>query len=101
MRRGWAGAAWQDPPAAWRTYAGHYRCHNPWLSNLRVVLRRDRLLLVTPAGEEKVLVPLAGGLFRVGEDERLPERLRFDTPVGGQALRANLTGCDYYRTFTL
>ncbi len=101
VRRGWASTARQDPPAAWRAYAGHYRCHNPWLGNFRVVLRRDRLLLALHAGEEKLLVPLAEGLFRVGEDERLPERLRFDTPVGGQALRANLTGCDYYRTFTL
>jgi D-alanyl-D-alanine carboxypeptidase len=100
VRQGREDAPWQEPPAAWHAYPGHYRCHNPWLGNFRVVLRRDRLLLALPWGEERGLVPLAEGLFRVGEDERLPERLRFDTVVGGQALRANLAGCDYYRTFT-
>lgn len=99
-RQGWAAAGGQNPPDAWRAYAGHYRCHNPWLGNFRVILRRDRLWLVLPSGEETALVPLADGAFRIGEDERLPERLRFDTVVGGQALRANLAGCDYYRTFT-
>jgi len=64
-----------EPPAAWRAYAGHYRCHNPWLGNFRVILRRDRLLLALPWGEEQVLVPLSDCLFRVGEDDRLPERL--------------------------
>lgn len=100
VRQGCAGEAAPEPPAAWRAYTGHYRCHNPWLPNFRVILRRDRLLLALPWGEEQALVPLAEGLFRVGDDERLPERLRFDTVLGGQARRANLAGCDYYRTFT-
>jgi D-alanyl-D-alanine carboxypeptidase len=99
-RQGCPAVPVAEPPVAWQGYAGHYRCHNPWLGNFRVILRRDRLLLVLPSGEETGLVPLAEGLFRVGEDERLPERLHFDTVVGGQALRANLAGCDYYRTFT-
>lgn len=100
VRQGCAGEAAPEPPAAWRAYTGHYRCHNPWLPNFRVILRRDRLLLALPWGEEQALVPLAEGLFRVGDDERLPERLGFDTVLGGQARRANLAGCDYYRTFT-
>ncbi len=100
LRHGWAGTPGGEPPAAWRAYTGHYRCHNPWLGNFRVILRRHRLLLALPWGEERDLVPLAEGLFRVGEDERLPERLRFDTVLGGRARRANLAGCDYYRTFT-
>ncbi|NLF12485.1 MAG: beta-lactamase family protein [Anaerolineaceae bacterium] len=100
VRPGCAGEAAPEPPAAWRAYTGHYRCHNPWLGNFRVVLRRDRLILALPWGEEQPLVPLAEAVFRVGDDERLPERLRFDTVLGGRARRANLAGCDYYRTFT-
>ena len=100
VRPGCAGEAAPEPPAAWRAYTGHYRCHNPWLGNFRVVLRRDRLILALPWGEEQPLVPLAEALFRVGDDERLPERLCFDTVLGGRARRANLAGCDYYRTFT-
>ncbi len=100
VRQECAGEAAPEPPAAWRAYTGHYRCHNPWLPNFRVVLRRDRLILALPWGEEQALVPLAEGQFRVGDDERLPERLCFDTVLGGRARRANLAGCDYYRTFT-
>ena len=44
-------------------------------------------------------MPLGDGLFGVG-DERVPERLRFDAVVEGKALRANLSGCDYYRSFS-
>lgn len=95
-----AGLAAFDVPGEWLAYPGHYRSHNPWLTNFRVVLRKDRLLLIEPWGDQEVLVPLGAGLFRVGEDERSPERLRLDTILGGRAIRANLSGCDYFRTFT-
>ncbi|MGH2450635.1 MAG: hypothetical protein ACRDGE_05080 [Candidatus Limnocylindria bacterium] len=32
-----------------------------------------------------------------GEDEWSPELLRFDAIVDGHALRADLSGCDYFR----
>jgi hypothetical protein len=65
-----------------------------------VVLRKRVLFLVHPWGDEEALAQLSDGVFRVGDDERSPERLSFDTILDGQALRANLSGCDYYRTFT-
>jgi len=43
-------------------------------------------------------VPLGEALFK--EDGQSAERLRFDSIVDGQALRANLSGVDYYRVFT-
>jgi len=87
-------------PSDWAAYAGHYRCHNPWHTNFRVILRKGRLYLVEPQGDEEVLAPLGDGIFRIGPDERSPERLRFAVILDGQALHANLSGCDYYRTFT-
>jgi hypothetical protein len=48
-------------------------------------------------GPEDALTPLDDGSFRVGEEEWSPERLRFDAVVADEALRANLSGCDYYR----
>ncbi len=39
------------------------------------------------------------GLFRVGEDACSPETLRFTAIADGQALRADYSGCPYYRTF--
>jgi len=95
-----AGLPAVDPPVEWLAYPGHYRSHNPWYTNFRVVLRQGKLLLIEPWGGEEALVPLEGGLFRIGEDERSPERLFFDVFVDGRVIRANLSGCDYFRTFT-
>ena len=81
-------------------YPGHYCSHNPWLTNFRVVLRKGVLVLVEPSGAEEPLVPLGSGVFRVGEDDRSPERIRFDAILNGRAFRANLSCDDYYRTFT-
>lgn len=89
-----------DYPQAWEAFVGHYRSYNPWLSNFRVVLRKGGLLQITPEGTETPLAPLPEDLFRVGAEAHSPERLRFDSVVGGRALRANLSGCDYYRAFT-
>ena len=91
------------PPAApekWQGYTGHYRSHNPRNSNFRVVLRKNALVLIHPAGDTRVLVPIREQSFRIGEDEHSPEFLCFDSLIDGQAARANLSGCDYYRAFT-
>jgi CubicO group peptidase (beta-lactamase class C family) len=84
-------------PAEWTAYPGHFRSSNPWLSNFRVVARHDRLVLVHWWGLEESLEPLADRTFRVGDEAWSPERLCFDAIVDGHALRANLSGCDYYR----
>jgi len=88
-----------DYPNAWSGYPGHYRSHNPWLGNFRIVLRAGRLYLVTPSGYEEPVTQRRDGLFRVG-DEQSPEFISFDTVVDGEAWRANYSGCDYYRFFT-
>jgi hypothetical protein len=54
---------------------------------------------VSPAGSEQTLVPLESGEFTLEEKESA-ERLWFDTVVDGRALRVNLSGVDYYRSFT-
>lgn len=87
-------------PQEWLAYPGHYRSHNPWFANIRVVLRKGELALIYPGGDEAILAPLGHAVFRIGADERSPERIRFDTIVEGAALRATISGCDYYRFFT-
>jgi D-alanyl-D-alanine carboxypeptidase len=81
-------------------FIGHYRSNNPWTTNFRVVHRDGQLLLIYPDGIEEALVRLRDGHFRVGEDPGCPERLVFDAVVDGHALRATLSGCPYFRTFT-
>jgi CubicO group peptidase (beta-lactamase class C family) len=81
--------------------AGHYRSHNPWATNFRVLLRGDRAWLTFPGApdgfdDEQPLAAMPGGDFQVGE-EGSPERLAFDTVVEGRALRAWLSGFPYYR----
>jgi CubicO group peptidase (beta-lactamase class C family) len=88
-----------DYPPEWDGFPGHYRSHNPWQTNFRVILRKGALWLVWPSGSEEPLTPLPDGLFRVG-DRLSAERLRFDQIVNGLALCANLAACDYYRFFT-
>jgi D-alanyl-D-alanine carboxypeptidase len=99
----------RDPPAPdaeigdvahLEPFVGHYRSHNPWMTNFRVVLREDRLMFVHPTGWEEPLAEVGEARFRIGSDERSPERLAFDAVVAGRALRADRSGCPYYRTFT-
>lgn len=87
-------------PREWDAYAGHYRAHNPWESNFRMIIRKGKPLLVRPAGDEEPLTPLGNAEFRVGRDAFSPERLRFDQVVEGQALRARLSGFGFHRFFT-
>ena len=100
----YAGPLEFEVPEPWRAYAGHYRCHSPWFSNFRVLLRKGELLLVTPRSAETPfrvhrLVELEPGVFQIGEGPS-PERLRFDSVVDGEALRAVWTGQAFYRFFT-
>ncbi len=87
-------------PAEWSAYPGHYRSHDPWLTNFRVVLRRGRLFIVFPPGNEEPLHPLGPGRFREGDEEFSPERVGFDQVADGKALRAIRSGCCFYRFFT-
>lgn len=101
VREGVQGESSIGYPAGWEVYTGHYRSHNPWLSNFRIVLRPGSLVLVFPSGEEQPLHPLEPDLFRVGDEPRSPEFLRFDVVIDGKARQAILSGGVYSRIFTI
>jgi D-alanyl-D-alanine carboxypeptidase len=101
-RAGAAARPLPEPSAELQATAGHYRSHNPWTTNFRIVLRGDQPWLIfagAPDGfdTEQPLVAGDDGSFRVGQDPGNPETLRFDTVVDGRALRAWLSGWPYYR----
>ena len=97
---GYSGPRNFDYPEEWESFLGHYRTYNFGLTNFRIVLRKGTLVLVYPTGGNEPLEPLEDGLFRIGEDPRSPETLRFDAIASGKALRATYSGCPYYRTYT-
>jgi hypothetical protein len=91
-----------EPSNELKAIAGHYRSHNPWTTNFRIVLRGDRPWLIfagAPDGfdTEQPLIPGDGDSYWVGEDPANPEAAHFDTVVDGRALRAWLSGWPYYR----
>jgi D-alanyl-D-alanine carboxypeptidase len=97
----YVGPAAFRPPNGWEAVAGHWRSHNPWYSNFRILPRRGSLRFLWGWGEEDwELVALPGGHFRVGAEEWSPRRIRFDSIIHGMATRAVLDGAPYYRTFT-
>jgi CubicO group peptidase (beta-lactamase class C family) len=89
-------------PAQWRPFLGHYRAHNVWLTNFRVVGRDDGLVFGFDCydSERHPLTPVGEAEFRIGEQEWAPERLRFDTVIDGRARRAFYSGAEFHRTFT-
>jgi CubicO group peptidase (beta-lactamase class C family) len=103
VRTGAAARTLPEPSAELQAIAGHYRSHNPWTTNFRIVLRGDRPWLIfagAPDGfeTEQPLVAQDDGSFRVSDDEGNPESLRFDTVIDGHTLRAWLSGWPYYRS---
>lgn len=98
------GPASFDYPAEWDALVGHYRSYNPWWSNFRVVVRKGALYMIMGFGWRRLLTPLDDGSFRVDAEEWSPERLRFDTIMElhgvPTAMRADLSGCAYYRAST-
>ncbi|MES1241463.1 MAG: serine hydrolase domain-containing protein [Acidobacteriota bacterium] len=92
----YAGPRAFETPAEWRAFAGHYRNDSPWEGSARIALRNGRLWI----GGDTPLVPLGADLFRIGDEEHSPDRVRFGNVVNGRALVATFNGVDYRRIET-
>jgi len=84
-----------SPPAI-AALVGHYVNDDPWRGGFRVTAQGGNLVVdgLTP------VAALSGGLYRVGDKDWSPERLRFDAIAGGRAQRATMSGVDYLRRAT-
>ena len=96
----YAGARYAGPrefsyPKEWEGFVGHYHNDSPWYGDARVVLRKGRLWL----DGLQPLVPRGDGVFGVGEPGG-PDRVGFESVVGGRAMRMNYSGIIFRRTFT-
>ena len=84
---------------------GHYRSWSPWFPSFRIVARGGGLVLIAAGGveapgDDEDLVELGPGLFRIGADPWLPERLVVGPVVDGHAVTVQRDGCTYSRHFT-
>lgn len=94
----YTGEVDRPQPPQWNAYAGQYRAHKPFEPTFRVLVRNGVLLQVWPFGRECALTATDTAATFVVEGTR--EVLTFDTHAGDHTLRATLSGCPYYRTFT-
>ena len=88
-------------PKEWEAFVGHYRSSKVLITNFRIFIRQGGLFLSEYVGDsESLLVPMPDGSFRVGKDTKVPDRIRFDWVLDGKALRAEMNGAAYFRSFT-
>ncbi|MDQ3907355.1 MAG: serine hydrolase, partial [Acidobacteriota bacterium] len=92
----YAGARSFSYPKEWDAFAGHYNNDSPWYGSSRVVLRKGRLFL----DGAQPLIPAEAGTFRISPEESVPDRISFDTIIGGKAMRMNFSGIIFRRVFT-
>jgi CubicO group peptidase (beta-lactamase class C family) len=89
----------QLAPKAWRALAGRYMAHGEEGPGLRI-FARHRQLMMAYADTNAPPIPLiedGPGHFRFAEPDWAPERLVFDTVIGGKAQRLTLSGVPLYR----
>jgi CubicO group peptidase (beta-lactamase class C family) len=80
-------------PKVWEKYVGHYRNESPWVGSVRIVLRKDKLMV-------EGVVPLGVGeddIFFLQDEENSPEWIRFDDIVNERAMHLKLSGEDLWR----
>ncbi len=93
-----------DAAARWAPLVGRYRSFSPWYPTLRLYVRQGRLLLSAPDGVEAPLVEeelfeVSPGIFRIGAEAWIPERLQAGPEIAGHCVYVVRDGCHYSRTF--
>lgn len=86
-------------PYSHRPDKGHLRNHSDEGPEVRVFVRRGRLM-VTPVSNAALateLVAIGPATFRLASPEHSPERYVFDTLDDGLTLRLQITGVPLYR----
>jgi CubicO group peptidase (beta-lactamase class C family) len=84
-------------PASWDGIVGQYRSFGILVTNLRIFVRKGRLVCQSYSGfVDEELNDLGDGWFSTG-DEASGERMTFDAFANGKALRCRASGGEYYR----
>jgi CubicO group peptidase (beta-lactamase class C family) len=95
------GTAYSGPrtfayPKIWNAYVGHYAAIDAdgYYGDVRVIVRKGKLVY----DDGTPLTPLAGDLFRVGDEAWTPERVRFTEILDGKSRIVSAPGGALYRT---
>jgi len=77
----------------WSSYLGHYHNESPWHGSLRIVMRKEKLMIdgVVP------LEPAPDGIFYLRDEPHSPEWIQFFDVVDGKAMRLRFSGEDFWR----
>lgn len=79
-----------------RSLAGRYDNDDPWYGPITVVARDGKLW----AGNSAALTPLGNGLWRFGDEDWSPDRVRFDNVINGRPMRLMFSGNPFVRRFS-
>ncbi len=79
-------------PKAWDSYVGHYRNENPWFGSLRIVINKGRLMI-----DGAMPLEADGELFRLRDNPRNTDWIRFGEIVNGRCMQLKLSGSDLWR----
>jgi CubicO group peptidase (beta-lactamase class C family) len=83
-------------PAELRALAGRYDNDEPWYGPITIVARDGKLW----AGNTDALTPLGDHMWRFGDEEWSPERVRFDGVVNRRPTRVTFSGIPFVRRFS-
>jgi D-alanyl-D-alanine carboxypeptidase len=79
-------------PPEYALYTGRYYSDSAWGGETQVYILKDRLIL-----DGEPLVPLGEALFRVGEEQWIPETAEFLHVFEGKARLLRVAGMDFWR----
>jgi CubicO group peptidase (beta-lactamase class C family) len=92
-----------NSPTGYRELVGHYVFPGPEGPNARLFVHSGTLMVLVSWDESLLAVPLMpvpGGVFRLGDEDFAPERVRFDGLADGHMQRVTIQGVPLYRRET-
>jgi CubicO group peptidase (beta-lactamase class C family) len=89
---GYAGPRTFTVPAHFAAFTGRYQSESPWGGESLVYVLKDKLMI-----DGEPLTPLGDRLFRMGEEDWLPETVEFQHLFEGKARVMRIAGLDLWR----
>lgn len=89
---GYDGARSFTVPAHYAAFTGRYQSESPWGGSSQVYVLKGQLMI-----DGEPLTPLGDRIFRMGEEDWLPETVQFQHVFQGKARVMRIAGLDLWR----